>query len=351
MATDAMTADAVHVHAYDPASVDQGVLLGAFRLLEVEDAELRPEDPPFTWDEFAGLERSVVPDERRLRWLASDANGRPVGRACLNLPTTANQHLAVIELYVSPGERRAGVGRSLLRSVVEAARADGRTTALCHVHEGSDGDGFASRFGATVALSDRISGLDLRAVDVTMLRRWVEVGEAADGYALVTYERRCPEEWLDAFTVVRAAMNFAPVGDLAIGDRVHTPESVRRHEDELIAGHLERWTMAVVHEPTGVFAGFTEITLAESAPAHAWQGGTAVLPAFRGHGFGRWIKAAMALRLLEQRPAIVAVDTENAYGNAPMLAINTDMGFTLLRTINEWQAPLATLHDALEPTT
>jgi GNAT superfamily N-acetyltransferase len=143
-------------------------------------------------------------------------------------------------------------------------------------------------------------------------------------------------------------MNTAPRGDLVDEDWRHTPESVVLEADELEAQQLTRISAVVRHDATGDFVGFTEVILADSAPEHAWQGGTAVDPAHRNRGLGRWLKGAMVERLLEERPALRADDTENAHVNEPMLAINTAMGFAPLHTLNDWQAPFAAVRTALE---
>jgi GNAT superfamily N-acetyltransferase len=335
------------IQTYEGPTADEAVLRHAFSLLELEDAELRPEDPPFAWEEFHGLERSSVDDEVRLRWLVTDDEGRPVARARADLPTAHNRHLAVVLVYVAPAHRRQGLGRRLLREVVDAVAADGRTDLVTDIAEGNAGEAFFAGLGGTVGLPQRHSRLDLTKLDHDLLDRWIAAGEQVEGYSLVEWVQHCPDEWLDAFVTVRTAMNGAPHDDLPIDDRVLTPDSVRQRERELDEAHLERWTLAVAHDATKTFAGFTDVIFAENAPNNGWQGSTAVVPEHRGHGFGRWLKAAMARRILERRPSVTTIDTENAFSNGPMLAINVEMGFRLLRTVNGWHAPVATLRERL----
>jgi len=57
------------------------------------------------------------------------------------------------------------------------------------------------------------------------------------------------------------------------------------------------------------------------------QGGTAVVPSHRGRGIGKWLKATMLERVLDEWPGATLVRTGNADANAPMLAINTRLGF------------------------
>jgi GNAT superfamily N-acetyltransferase len=115
-----------------------------------------------------------------------------------------------------------------------------------------------------------------------------------------------------------------------------------------VAQHLERWSLVAVHQPTGEFVGFTEIIFAESAPDHAWQGGTAVRPDHRNHGLGRWLKGAMIERVMAERPEVRYVTTDNAFTNEPMLNINIAMGFELVQTVNDWQARVDAVRRSLE---
>ena len=153
---------------------------------------------------------------------------------------------------------------------------------------------------------------------------------------------------LAGYAAARGVMNTAPKGDLEVEPFVHTVESVRAELEELDAAELFRWSLVAMHEPSGECVGFTDVILTDASPEHAWQGGTAVRPDHRNHGLGRWLKGAMAERLLAERSQLRFVDTENAFVNEPMLNINIAMGFELVKTINEWQAPVAAVRGALE---
>jgi GNAT superfamily N-acetyltransferase len=216
--------------------------------------------------------------------------------------------------------------------------------------EGSPGDAYFGSRGGKVARTNRKSRMDLARLDRAMLRSWIERAEAeAVGYSL---------RWLDVpsldddemveYIGARTMMNTAPKGDLEDEPWVHTPETMREEVAELAAEHIERWSLVAVHDETGSFVGFTEVMFVDSAPEHAWQGGTAVRPEHRNHGLGRWLKATMAERVLAERPQVRLVDTENAYSNEPMLNINIAMGFEIVKTQNDWQAPLAAVREALE---
>lgn len=346
----ATTDDPFVIEAYDGPTAPDELLRDVFTLWQAEDAELRPDDPPFVYEEIEGLSRVDNPHDLRLRWLARDrVSGRPVGRAEARLPMVSNLDLAQVELYVHPDVRKAGLGTALTRTVLDAVEARGRTRLRTQIPEGTPGEAFLASRGGTIGLTQRKSRMDLTQLDRAMVRSWIERAEqsAAPAYSLRWFTRP-PADEIAQYIAVRTLMNTAPRGDLEDTDRTHTPESMFAEADELEAEQLVRWSLVARHDATGDFVGFTEVIFAASAPEHAWQGGTAVHPDHRNHGLGRWLKGAMAERILAERPQVRFVDTENAYMNEPMLAINVAMGFELMETLNDWQAPTAAVRAALE---
>lgn len=57
----------------------------------------------------------------------------------------------------------------------------------------------------------------------------------------------------------------------------------------------------------------------------------------RGRGLAQWLKAATARRLLAEHPEVTTVQTWNAADNAPMLAINSAMGFRPVGRVRNWR--------------
>ena len=337
------------IERYEGPTAPEALLREVFALWQAEDADLRPEDPPYEWEEVEGLYRVDNDREIRLRWVARDDAGLLVGRCDARLPQVSNTDLAIVELYVLPDARKAGVGTALTRALLDGLEAHGRVRVRTQIREGSPGDAFISALGGTIALTNRKSRMDLTRLDRPMIRGWVERAERTAGgrYSLLGFSRP-PEEHLERYAAVRSMMNTAPRGDLEDEDWRHTPETVVAEADELEAELLIRWSLVVREDATGDFVGFTELLYVDSAPEHAWQGGTAVHPDHRNAGLGRWLKGAMAERLLAERPSTRFVDTENAYTNEPMLRINEAMGFELSHTLNDWQAPVAAIRVALE---
>jgi mycothiol synthase len=313
--------------------------------------EVEPDDPrtPF---ELQAVEYREPPSWVTYpRWIALDGDDI-VGTAVIELEyVETNRHLAWFEIYVHADRRREGIGTRLAEPLAAAAAADGRTVLTATVAgEEPDGvdDGFLMAMGFEKRMVERRSRLLTTELDRPMLEEWVaRAEERAAEYSLLTVDDACPDEILDQYIEVVEIMNTAPREDLDMEDWHDTPERVRENDARRARQRRRKWTLIARHDPTGHFAGFTEVAFADWMGDLMWQGGTAVDPDHRDRGLGRWLKAAMALRILDERPDVTRIDTWNAGSNRPMLAINIAMGFRPVKYYGDWQIATDALQEAV----
>lgn len=321
----------IHVIAVEPDDDEQvsdcAALMTAFWREVLGDDE-----PPFEPAEMAHELREVPEDTEVLAWLALE-DDEPCGLAVLDIRTgRGNEHLAwLIDLFVLPTHRRRGAGCALLETVVDASRARGRTlVAGAHIAGHEAGAAFSRSAGAADGLVDDQNRCATASLDRALLEQWLTV---PDGYSVLAWDGRCPDDLVERFARLHDTMNDAPTSD-AIGAWLFTPELVRQREAVLEATGTTRWTVCVRHDESGDLAGFTEIDLPPFRRWLAKQGDTGVAVAHRGHRIGRLLKAVNALRLLDERPDVTEIETWNASSNEHMLAINRAMGF---RRVAAWQ--------------
>jgi len=132
-------------------------------------------------------------------------------------------------------------------------------------------------------------------------------------------------------------MNAVPRGELKIEDTVVTPTMIREGEAHLFANGSRRVVACARHAASGALVGFTELFWNPKRATIVWQQNTGVVEAHRNRGLGRWLKAANMDAMLKMNPAACFVRTGNADSNAPMLAINRQMGFAPFIAGTGWQ--------------
>ena len=82
-----------------------------------------------------------------------------------------------------------------------------------------------------------------------------------------------------------------------------TPEIWRDLEAKYgVEAGREILTYVARHKPTGELAGYTNVAYRRLQPDLVEQWDTGVDPEHRNKGLGRWVKAAMALKLRETYP-------------------------------------------------
>ena len=327
------SAVSIAIRPLDPASerdlADVAVLATAYwrQVLGPDEPDTQPEEIRHHLRlDRADIDKTVL--------LARDGE-RAIGFSSIEIRSGhGNEHMAWVEdVYVLADHRRHGAGTALLGEIEALARAANRSLLLGGFAEGdAAGEAFATKLGATLGHRERQNRVRIAELDRSMLERWVEEAETkATGYSLVRYDGRAPDDLIEAVVAANDAMNDAPRTE-ALDDSVHTVQQRRDSEAELARDGAGYWYVGIRHDATGDIAGYSDFVFWPWKPWLVEQGDTGVVAAHRGHGLGRWLKAANALRVLDEKPDARVIETWNDGSNRWMLAINDDMGFRPVAT-------------------
>jgi mycothiol synthase len=337
------------IREVDLRSAPEAVLNEAALLFQTMNHERVPEDPLTSLEASKARLRADVPNNWRATFTARDANGRLAGTGFVGYSTNEpeNAHARWTEVNVLPEHRRKGVGRAILRALVEAC-IDQRED-LVFFGQTSDrvpaGDAFAKAVAATAGLPMKMNQLIISEVDRAKVSEWAKIDP--QGYRLDSADNVVPKPLVQPYLDAANAMNDMPKGELRFADQQFTEQQLRDRESWLKQSGTEWWLIVAVNEATGEGAGFTEVQYDPRNGHVIWQGGTGVVRAHRGHKLGLWMKAVMLERILRERPKAKFIRTGNANVNEHMLAINTDLGFRHAWSNTLWQLPVAEARTSL----
>ena len=250
-----------------------------------------------------------------------------------------NPHLMQASIEVVPSYRRRGIATALLHLPLKTASELDRTLVIGTTNSRTlAGTKFMKTLGAKAGLEGKVNQLILAEVPAGLVETWLKEAEvrAAD-YELGLWDGPIPDADLTAAAEMMQVMNTAPRDELDMEDEAVTPERVREFERYNKERGVTRWLYYVRHKATGELAGYTEVALNPEEPETAWQGDTGVLPAHRGHGLGRLLKASMIHKIRNERPEVKRIRTGNADSNEHMLAINHALGFKPYHSWTDWQ--------------
>jgi mycothiol synthase len=326
------------IEELDPTTAGDDELAAVWALEAALEREALPQEPVFPVEQALVGYRHKPPYQHRRWWLARQ-DGRVLAQAaCAYNDLPENRSHALVNVMVAPEARRAGLGTALFRLALDAAEAWDCTLLDLEARVGGPGEAFLRRLGAELALVSRRSVCRFDDLDRSLLESWVRrARERAAGYSVVRWDGPCPDHLLDAYAEVKHVMNTAPLEALEREEDRFTPQLCRATEGTRDAQGYDWSTVCVRHDGSGELVGYTDVIFPRYWPAMTHQEDTGVWPEHRNRGLGRWIKAVMALRILDERPAVRRMETWNAGSNQAMLDINVAMGFRPLENWGEWQ--------------
>lgn len=326
------------VREWDPQTAPSDEIESMVALLNAMLSTDLPDDPPWRTDAFREYLAVTMPGERRVNWIAESSDGGVLGQANVLL----FDDMAVLEVLVHPAARRTGIGRELLAAAVGRAHKEGFGTMGVEVIGGTPAARFYESAGFTCAYTETRSVLEMANVD------WLRLGDMAGGigagYRIEYHPGGPPEELYESYAAAKyLARSHIEPGDLPLRPSSYNADRLRASLETLHMRGMKPYIVLCIHEATGEVAGLTEVVVAAQHPDRADQYDTVVVPAHRGYGLGRAIKARMLFELRSAEPSVKSVQTWNAFDAEGMLKVNAELGFQPDREWQEYQTDVAEL--------
>jgi len=318
---------------------DESAVRHAWEITGAAARARTPDLPATPWETFLAMARHPYPGEAVERVLAV-LDGTPAGCGVLSLPLLDNVENATLDIFVDPACRRRGVGRAVHAWAVARMHETGRKRLTGEtVQTTPESDAFAAAMGASAALAETRSRLDVTALDQGRLDAMLaEAWRHADGYRFVRWDGLAPERWIDDVAYLDGRLLAdAPTGDLDWEPEQMDADRFREAEERGLRLGWERIAGGVEHVASGRLVAFTLLAGLPGVPEHLWQDITLVDPPHRGRRLGLVVKLENLRHARRHRPGLRAVDTFNASSNAPMLAVNVAMGFRPVDRWMQWQ--------------
>jgi GNAT superfamily N-acetyltransferase/RimJ/RimL family protein N-acetyltransferase len=331
----------VEVDAFDPVSFDPW-------WRSYHDAEATDRGASATIWQLEEL-RAQMQDAGRRTWMGGWSgilDGEVVTTGWMGTPLLDNLDRANLAVTTIEGHRRRGYATAMLAHVEQVARDRGRSLlggeAYWPYAAGPDGAGaggreFARAHGYELALGDVQRRLSLPVADGLLDELAAEAAGHHPAYTLRSWVGPVPDELVDDFADIQASlMTEAPTGELDIEPEQPDVEALREGEQLLVRqGRVMYVTVAI--DGTGRIAAYTDLVTTIHEPDRAYQWGTLVRRADRGHRLGLGIKIANLRLLQAERPDVVQLTTFNAEVNAHMIGVNERLGFVPVERLGEFQ--------------
>jgi hypothetical protein len=204
------------------------------------------------------------------------------------------------------------------------------------------GVAFAQAVGATLVLSELVSGLDLGGLEDARLGALEQEAAAhATGYSLRQWTGRTPDELAEDQALLKVRLSTdVPWDDLEWEAEVWDVARLRELERTIDEQQRLRIVTAAHDNASGHLVAYTDLGVSKLAPQTAYQWDTIVMREHRGHRLGLLVKAANLRFVRRLVPEVTRVITWNAESNEHMLAINQVMGFVPEVRNAEWELAL-----------
>jgi GNAT superfamily N-acetyltransferase len=238
-----------------------------------------------------------------------------------------NKDVSHASISVAKEYRRQGLGTLILKEIIKELEKYGIKyikTSTKHI----SGWNYCEKHNAKLLNVMKKSRLDIKEVDWNLVEKWIAEGKQRNPEVAIEQFFGVSEENIEEYAqILTELMLEAPTLEDDEERETITPNRFREYVQFLENKTYKLFTLRSI-EANGKVSGLTEIRFSDvDKPNSIEQGLTGVRKIYRGRGLGKWLKASLLLYIRENLPEREYLQTGNAEHNAPMLSINTRLGF------------------------
>ena len=302
-------------------------------------------DPPLLGSDRQRALFETESSAQRRELLLAVQDDCPVGAGEILLGLRDNTHLVEFAIWVLPDLRRRGIGSALLDHIRRRAAEEGRTRMLTTVIGPPDRTLPGARFleDSAVTLANTMIGRTLRLpINNAMLDELATKANARAGaYQIAGWVGPCPDAYAERYAHLRGLqVNDSPTEAVDVGRERWDVARLREEEEQLFRSGVKVYTTVAI-DVTGEIVAYTRVFVRTDELTLASQGQTLVEHAHRGNRLGLAVKVANLRALQAAEPTVNRIGTATAEHNAPMIAVNQQLGFQIHDVGQEWQRTLA----------
>ena len=324
------------IRPIDPRRPEETGFPGAYAVFRAAVLADRPwATAPSAEEVLAHLQKKDSTE--KAQWFVAFDGGRVVGMSHALFPLQDNVEKALLGVCVAPTERRRGIGTAIARHLLSYADEHRRTlplaqiALLCDAGDDHPYRAFSRSLGFELVLTEVVRHLRLPVAD-DLLTSLLDDAKPhyQDGYTIETHINGVPDDLLPSYCAAHNKLSTdAPSGSIEFEEMSLTPELYRSNQEvNRRLGSVQITALALTADRE--VAAYTVLHLAASSPDRAFQGGTLVTAAHRGHRLGTAVKVANLQELQRSRPERRLVVTDNADTNRYMVSINEALGFEIV---------------------
>jgi RimJ/RimL family protein N-acetyltransferase len=341
----------IEIRPFDPGTARRAEWAAVHVFRRIRAEEDIPGEPILEDAEFEREVREVWPLYEFRRWYAWAADEIVgVAGASVRRQGTADYGIHAPYVYGWGGVRvclrRRGVAAELLRPFRDFMRERNKTIATFNTTI-PDGDAFLVAIGAVLKHRQIENRAPFDTLDWAMLARWHDAAIPTDApLRWEVHVGRVPRGRIEALIPQIVVLQAdVPLGELDSPPvRSELPAWLTWYDE--LDRHGGDHMLVMLTEGDRI-AAVCEAAWDARFPDRVYQLLTAVARPWRGRGLGKGVKAAMMRLIRDRHPDIQFVTTSNANLNAPILAINTQLGFTEHQRMAVYQIGFVAITDYL----